>query len=117
MSVNPRNLRHGMAHTPEYGVWRTMCSRCDNPNTEKYPEYGGRGIKVSDRWRKFENFIEDMGPRPDSLHSIERVDNDGDYEQSNCKWALRQVQAYNKRNTRLLDYKGAKLTTEQASEI
>jgi hypothetical protein len=111
------NHKHGMTGTPEYGVWLTMRRRCDTPSVERYPEYGGRGISVCDRWHKFENFIADMGRRPSLQHSIERRNNDGNYEPSNCHWATRDEQVYNKRNNRLLDYKGAKINTKQATEI
>lgn len=106
-----------MKWTPEYGVWCTMRRRCDNPNVERYAQYGGRGIKVCERWHKFENFIADMGPRPSAKHSIERRDNDGDYEPSNCYWATVEQQVYNKQNTRFLDYEGKKLTLPQAAEL
>ncbi|MCK1367604.1 hypothetical protein [Bradyrhizobium sp. 62] len=108
---------HGMRRTPEYGVWCAMRRRCENPKVDRYPQYGGRGIKVCERWKRFENFISDMGQRPDPSFSIERRDNNGNYEPANCKWAKNEEQTYNKRTTRLLDYKGRKLTVQQASEI
>lgn len=111
------NLKHGMTRTPIYGVWLAMRRRCENPSVERYPEYGGRGIKVCERWQKFENFFADMGPRPSDSHSIERENNDGDYEPSNCRWATVDEQVYNKRTTRFLTYKGSKITTRRASEI
>jgi hypothetical protein len=112
-----RHVTHGLSGTPEYGVWYTMRRRCDDPNVEKYPQYGGRGISVCDRWHKFENFIADMGRRPGPGFSIERRNNDGDYEPANCTWATMREQSYNKRNTRLLTYRGREINARQASEV
>jgi hypothetical protein len=111
------NLKHGLSKTPEYGVWLTMRRRCDDPNVEKFQQYGGRGIKVCERWQKFENFISDMGRRPGPEFSIERLDNDGNYEPSNCRWETVQEQSYNKSTTRLLSYKGQEITVHQASKV
>ncbi len=84
---------------PEYDVWHGMRWRCNNPKSEKYPQYGGRGIKVCARWENFRNFVEDMGPRPSLKHSIDRIDNNGNYEPGNCRWATSQEQGENKQNT------------------
>jgi hypothetical protein len=105
------NTTHGLSKTPIYHIWRSMKNRCTNPAVPSYPDYGGRGIKICDRWlNSFENFYEDMGERPSNQHSIDRIDNNGDYEPSNCRWATRTEQNNNKRNIVRLTFNGKEQT-------
>lgn len=109
----------GVKNFPEYSVWTSMKSRCQNPRYRKFPDYGGRGITICKRWNdSFSAFLADMGPRPSSDHSIDRIDNDGNYEPGNCRWATRSQQAMNRRGKVLYEYNGRSLTmTEWAKEL
>lgn len=98
---------HGATRTPEHRAWVGMKLRCSNPNTKGYSRYGGRGIQVCDRWRdSFSAFLADMGPRPSPRHSVERRNNDGNYEPDNCYWATDAEQTRNTRQNRNYTYNG-----------
>lgn len=104
-----QNRTHGLTKSPEYRTWRGMVNRCRNPRNPDYPYYGGRGIEVCDRWRSFENFLVDMGPRPSLKYSIERREVNGNYEPGNCRWATTAEQSVNRRNTVYVEYNGRRM--------
>lgn len=87
---------HGMTYTKTFRIWRNMIGRCSNKNHKNYPYYGGRGIKVCNRWMKFENFFVDMGECPPKLQ-IDRIDVNGNYEASNCRWTTAAINMANRR--------------------
>lgn len=101
-SMKIRCITHGHSHkgktTPTYASWSQMIQRCTNPKTDAFPRYGGRGIKVCDRWSSFENFLADMGEKPIGL-TIGRKDNDGNYEPRNCRWETHTQQMQNTSRT------------------
>lgn len=105
-SGRKRFFKHGLSGTPEHRVWSSMIQRCGDLNCNAYPRYGGRGIKVCERWLDFANFYADIGPRPSSLHTIERIDNNKGYEPDNCCWATKAEQNQNTRNNVNITYNG-----------
>lgn len=112
--MGPRMRRHGLSHLPECGIWRGMLDRCYNPRSRYFANYGGRGIEVCDRWRNdVAAFITDMGPRPSDAHSIDRIDNDGNYCPDNCRWATRIDQANNSRWNHVVTFRGETKTLAQ----
>lgn len=115
-----RSTKHGFARScgelPEYSAWSMTRQRCENPNQRDYKYYGGRGIRVCERWKNFSNFIDDMGPRPPG-YTLERVNNDLDYGPENCVWAPRRAQTKNRRITNLLTCWGQTKTFSEWSDI
>lgn len=108
-----RSRKHGEAgdgrETAEYRIWHSMRQRCSNPRDKGYPYWGARGITVCDRWNDYVRFVADMGRRPSDSHSLDRIDVDGNYEPSNCRWATPTEQAVNRRSTRFIEYGGERL--------
>lgn len=104
---------HDMCQTITYRSWQYMRNRCNNPHTTQYRFYGGRGIRVCQRWNKFENFLTDMGIRPTKEYSIERKNNDGNYEPNNCHWVNQIEQANNKRSNNIITFQGKTQTVTQ----
>ena len=117
LAIDNHQLKHGLAHKhPLYPVWKTMRQRCSNPNSPKYYLYGGRGVKVCERWNDFKLFLEDMEPGYVSGLSIDRIDVNGNYEPSNCRWATAKEQANNTRQNAQIEYKNQVYTLAEASE-
>jgi hypothetical protein len=108
--------RHGMSNSSEHHIWSSMIQRCCNPKNQAYRNYGARGIKVCQRWMTFENFFSDMGNRPERL-TLERTNNNGNYEPSNCRWATRIEQCTNRRGNVLLTIDGTTKTVSEWAKI
>jgi len=106
--VARKNTTHGESNNNSYGSWQAMLTRCSNKNQRSYKNYGGRGITVCQEWLSFENFLADMGERPEGM-SLERIDNEQGYNKLNCKWATRQEQSRNKRTNRYITINGITL--------
>lgn len=110
-----------LSYPAEYGIWANIKYRCYTPTAERYDEYGARGIRVCDRWlNSFENFMEDMGPRPTQLHSLDRFPNNdtGYYEPGNCRWGTPKEQAGNRRDNRWIEHEGRRMIiSDWAREI
>ena len=103
--LTERNHKHGQTGTRTHRIWLGMMARCYNPNRPAYPDYGGRGILVCDRWHDFTTFLADMGVAPAGM-TIERIDNDQSYVPENCKWDTQKMQARNRRSNHLVTFNG-----------
>ncbi len=102
---------HGRSGTPEHGIWKNMLTRCYNSSNHNFKHYGARGITMCETWRDdFSAFFRDMGPRPTPKHTIDRIDNDGNYELSNCRWTTYAQQNRNYRRNIFLEFEGRRLT-------
>lgn len=110
-------VKHDKSRTSEYRIWRGVLSRCNRPKDPAYLNYGGRGIKVCDRWNRFESFYEDMGDRPTNRHTLERLDTNGPYAPNNCVWATYQEQIDNRRITLKFIVLGVERTLARHCEI
>ena len=103
--------KHGLTKTAEFKSWDGAIQRCTNDRCKDFPNYGGRGISVCDRWIKsFDNFLSDMGKKPSASYSLDRIDVNGDYSPENCRWASSRQQASNRRNNVFVDVGGSKIT-------
>jgi hypothetical protein len=109
--------KHGNFRSLTYNSWLSMKARCSNPKDVNFKRYGGRGIKVCERWMDFRNFLQDMGERPGREYSLGRLDNDGNYEPGNCRWATRRQQTNNTSSNRLVRYHGETHTITEWCEI
>ncbi|GLO03347.1 hypothetical protein PPUJ13061_32450 [Pseudomonas putida] len=107
---------HGMYGSRENKSWSTMIERCHNPKAKSYADYGGRGIAVCDRWKSFDNFFADMGPRPPGM-TLDRKDNKLGYSPENCRWSTAKEQQNNRRNSRRYSFEGRDFTSLELSEI
>lgn len=108
---------HNMTNSKTFNSWSSMKNRCNNPNSPDYFKYGERGIKICDKWlNNFNNFLSDMGERPKGT-TLDREDNEGDYEPENCRWATTEQQLSNRRNTVRIDYRGSSKTIRELSDI
>lgn len=115
-AIGDTNRRHNMSATPEYDAWKHMLARCNNPNNKDFAHYGGRGIAVA--YPTFEAFYADIGPRPASGYTVDRIDVNGNYTWNNCRWATRRTQGNNTRRTFNITFNGrTQSITEWAHEI
>lgn len=112
---NKASAKHGMTSSSTWVSWMLMGQRCRNSNHKSYKNYGGRGIKICERWETFENFLADMGERPENM-TLERLNSNGDYEPGNCKWATMKEQGNNRRSNFNITYQGKTQTISQWAE-
>lgn len=103
-----RATTHGQTKSMEHRSWDSMRQRCNNSKHHAFTNYGGRGIKICERWSIFENFLEDMGPRRSLKYSLDRINNDGNYEPENCRWATEAEQKLNRSDSHIIEFNGVK---------
>jgi hypothetical protein len=111
------NVTHGLWKHPLYSIWNGMIQRCTNTTISNYRNYGGRGIKVCDRWNSIELFIEDMYSSYIKGYDLDRIDNNGDYSPDNCRWVTRKDNCNNRRTTAYLEYNGTKRSVSEWSSL
>lgn len=114
--ASKREKTHGLSKSRTYRIWAGMKTRCTNPNETSWKYYGGRGIKLCDRWEKFQNFLEDMGEAPSKSHSIERMNVNGNYCKENCRWIEFKFQARNTTKNTLITHNGVTLCAAEWCE-
>jgi hypothetical protein len=117
MTAGLGTKKHGMSRSPEYSIWAGMRKRCLNPSYREFRLYGGRGITIAPRWEDFDNFLADMGSRPSDKHSLDRIDSDGNYEPSNCRWATDLEQSNNTSRNIWITYQGKRHTVAQLARL
>jgi hypothetical protein len=112
------NITHGMSYSDEYKIWHGMRTRCKNPNAIGFANYGAAGIIVCERWdNSFNAFYEDMGPRPSKDHSVDRINNEGNYEPGNCRWATGVEQSNNTSRNVFITHEGKTMTTAEFARL
>lgn len=112
----PKNRTHGFHNTRTYRSWSSMLRRCQNVRAANYNDYGGRGITVCEEWQKFENFLADLGERPEG-HTLDRINNELGYFKSNCRWATDEQQCLNRRSSRRIEIDGITMTVTEWSKM
>lgn len=116
-NIGEHNRTHGMSKTPTYKTWLKMRERCNNPKASQYKWYGGKGVKVCDRWQaSFENFLSDMGVRPDGM-TLDRKDNSKGYSPENCEWATHKQQTFNQAKTIVVNVDGKAVSLTEACRL
>ena len=115
--VKRQFTKHGASRTPEHCVWVLMRDRCNNRNNSKFAYYGGRGIVVCPRWNDFATFLADMGSRPTPMHTLDRIDPNGNYSPENCRWATRKEQARNRGITKRYERNGETKSLGEWAEL
>lgn len=116
--LSKRATTHGASKTREYAIYRGIIARCENRNVRGYPRWGGAGIAICEEWRRsFESFLAHVGPRPSPRHSIDRINNLGNYEPGNVRWVTVDVQNNNRKNTRYVTYRGEVIPLRKAVRL